>query len=236
MTRHARTLGLALIALAPFCVGAQEPVDQADPAAQAVDPVEEYSRLLREIRGLELYNALRSRQLRTQEQELSNVQTAIEGVPALRVQLPPLLIRMVDGLAEFIEHDVPFLTDARNERLQNLYTLIEDPDLNDAIKLSRVLEAWSLEAEYGGEYQTDEGEVMVDGVPRNADFVVLGRSGLLFQTADADAITGAWDPRINEWVVLGSEHRNPVRQAIRMTRSQIAPDLLLLPTVPPQTE
>ena len=52
--------------------------------------------------------------------------------------------------------------------------------------------------------------------------------------ADDEALTGAWDHAAGEWVELGSEHRNPIRQAIRMARNQIAPDLLLLPTIPPE--
>jgi hypothetical protein len=240
MTRHAKCLGLALLALGPIIAGAQDPAEQpaeaADPVAVVTDPVAEYEALLRETRGLELYNALRGRQIAAQQRELVDVQVAIEGVPALQLQLPPLLIRMVDGLAEFVERDVPFLTTQRQERLDGLYTLIEDPDLNDSIKLSRVLESWQLEVEYGREYQADAGEVSIDGASRNVDFVVLGRSSLLFQTADDEAITGAWDSRNDSWVILGSEHRNPVRQAIRMVRSQIAPDLLLLPTVPPQVQ
>jgi hypothetical protein len=218
---------MALIAGIPLISAAQD-------AAQ--DPVAEYETLLRDIRGLQLYNALLQRQISAQDQQLVQVQQAISDVPDLEVQLPPLLIRMVEGLAEFIERDVPFLTNERQERLDDLYAIIEDPDLNDAVKLRRVLEAWSIEVEYGGAYQTEEGEVQIDGATRNVDFVVIGRIGLLFQTQDDEAVTGAWDPRTNEWVILGSEHRNPVRQVIRMARNQIAPDLLLLPVTPPQPE
>ena len=80
------------------------------------------------------------------------------------------------------------------------------------------------------------GAIPIDGVDRNVDFVILGRTGLIFQTADDDAVTGAWDSRNNSWVILGNEHRNAVRQAIRMVRNQIAPDLVLLPVLPPQPE
>ena len=59
-------------------------------------------------------------------------------------------------------------------------------------------------------------------------------AGLLAQTNDDEALTLAWDHANGQWLQLGSEHRNPVGQAIRMARSQIAPDLLLLPTSPPE--
>lgn len=219
-----KKLGIALVALAPVVGGAQD---------EPSDPVTEYQTLLRETRGLERYNALRRRQIAMQQQSITDLQAAIGEVPALQVQLPPLLIDMVEGLDEFVELDLPFLRDMRTDRIANLYELIEEPTAPDAQKLRRIFEAWAIEIEYGNEVQTDTGEVMIDGQPRAVDFVILGRIGILYQTSDDEALTGAWDHESGEWVELGSEHRNQVRQAIRMARSQVAPDLLLLPIVPP---
>lgn len=228
MRMNAKTLGIALIALAPMTGFAQQAEQDA--------AVAEYESVLRDIRGHQLYNSLLQRQIEAQRVELEQVQQAIEGVPDLERQLPPLLIEMVDGLNEFIERDVPFLTEERNARVADLYSLIEDPDTNDAVKLRRILEAWGIERQYGGELLTDEGTVEIGGTERNVDFVIIGRVGLIYQTTDDEALTGAWDYRSNEWIELGGEHRNQVRQAIRMARNQIAPELVLLPTVPPQTD
>jgi hypothetical protein len=224
---HARILGIALIALGPLAAFAQD-------AAQ--DPVQEYDALLRDIHGLRLYNALLERQIAAQDVDLANARSAIDDVPNLETELPPLLIRMVDGLDQFVKLDVPFKTEERSDRVASLYTLIDDANLSDAVKLRRILEAWSIEAEYGGAYQTDTGMVDIGGTERNVDFLILGRVGMMYQTADDEALTGAWDYRTNQWVELGSEHRNAVRQAIRMARNQIAPDMLLLPVVPPQPD
>jgi hypothetical protein len=222
---HARILGIALIALGPLVAAAQD-------AAQ--DPVQEYESLLRDNRVLTLYNALLERQIATQERDLADVRGAIDKVPDLETGLPPLLIRMVDGLDQFVRLDVPFKTEERTDRVAGLYELIEDAKLSDSQKLRRILEAWAIEVEYGGNYQTDTGTVEIGGAERNVDFLILGRVGMMYQTADDEALTGAWDYRKNQWVELGSEHRNAVRQAIRMARNQIAPDMLLLPVVPPQ--
>jgi len=225
MKMDLKKLGIALLALCPAAILAQEEV---------TDPVEQYANLLREIRGLEAYNALVQRQIQTQQQDLVDLQSATAGVPDLERQLPPLLIQMVDGLDAFVRVDMPFLTDERRDRVANLYLQIEDAAIPDTQKLRRILEAWAIEVEYGGAFHTESGEVLIDGVMRNVDFVILGRVGLLAQTADDEAITLAWDHTNSQWLQLGSEHRNAVRQAIRMARSQVAPDLILLPTVPPE--
>jgi hypothetical protein len=111
------------------------------------------------------------------------------------------------------------------------------------VKLRRVLEAWSIEVEYGGAFQTyeEENEQLPPGFPaeltnRTVAFIAVGRVGLLFQTIDDEAISGAWDHRSRSWVILDNEYRNAVGQALRMARNQIAPELVLLPTMPPQPE
>jgi hypothetical protein len=218
-------LGIALIALSPAAALAQN--DAA---------VAEFEALLRETRGLEARNALVQRQIEAQRQNLADLQAAIADVPNLENQLPPLLINMVDGLDQFVELDLPFLQQEREERVAERYSIIE-AEGSDAQKLRRVLEAWAIEVEYGSAFHTEQHPVpMPDGTERNADIVILGRIGLLFQTADDDAITGAWDHEAGQWVILGSEHRNPIRTAIRMARNQVAPDLTLLPVPAPTTE
>jgi hypothetical protein len=220
-----KKLGIALIALCPIAVFAQP---------ESTDPVAEFASLLRETSGLEDYNSLRRRQIQMQQRDLADLQTAIVAVPDLERQLPPMLITMVDGLDSFVDLDVPFLTEERENRVADLYLMIEDSSIPDTQKLRRILEAWAIEVEYGSAFHTEAGSVLIDGIERDVDFVILGRVGLLAQTTDEDALTLAWDHANGQWLSLGSEHRNPVRQAIRMARSQIAPDLILLPTVPPE--
>lgn len=233
MRKHAKKLGIALIALVPVIASAQD----AAPASE-----QEYESLLRQASSLRAYNQLMQRQIASQNQDLNNLQMAIEQVPDLERNLPPLILRMVDGLDAFIKRDVPFLNEERATRVRNLYELLDDPKVNDTVKLRRVLEAWSIEVEYGGAFNTyreTSEEYLPPGLPpevagRELDFIALGRVGLLFQTNDEDAITGAWDYRNQSWVLLDSRYRNAVGQALRMARNQIAPELLLLPTVPPQ--
>lgn len=218
-----KKLGIALIALFPVAIFAQN----------GGDPADQYAEVLRDIQGLERYNALLERQIEGQQRDLQDLQNSIIGVPELERELPPLLIKMVDGLDAFVELDIPFLTSEREDRINNLYLMIEDSAVPDAQKLRRILEAWLIEVEYGSAFHTEQGEVLIDGAERAVDYVILGRVGLLAQTADDEAITLAWDHENEQWIDLGSTHRNAVRQAIRMARSQIAPDLMLLPMVPP---
>lgn len=206
-------------------------------AAQSQDAlIEQYEDVLNATAGLEVYNALLERQIQTQQQELEELRNAINEVPDLERQIPPLLVRMVEGLERFIDLDLPFLPDERAERLAELQAVVERSDVSDAEKFRRVLEAWEVENEYGRTPSSYVGELQIDGNTREVDFLRIGRIALLYQTTDDAGLTGAWDPRSNSWVPLGSQHRNSVRQALRMTRNQIAPELVLVPVPPPTAE
>jgi hypothetical protein len=113
---------------------------------------------------------------------------------------------------------------------------MERADVSDAEKFRRVLEAWQIENEYGTSFSTYVGQLQIDGTAREVDFFQLGRVALLYQTTDEEAMTGVWDVETNSWIALGSEHRNSVRQALRMARDQIAPEMVLLPIPPPEAE
>lgn len=205
--------------------------------AQAGDSaLAEYQSLLKQTDGLEVYNALLQRQIDAQQVEIENLRASIEDVPELERQLPPLLITMVEGLAEFVRLDLPFLPEERADRVAELQLLVERADVSDTEKFRRILEAWQIETEYGNGYSTYVDEVEIDGEPREVEIFQLGRIGLYYQTTDEAAITGAYDPRSREWIRLGNEHRNSVRRALQMARNQIAPELVLLPVIPPSTE
>lgn len=234
--------GLVLVA-APGLILAQDEQedaaeDQAEQAEQAeeADPVEQYDQLLRQIDALEVYNALLQRQIDDQEQQITNIQNASEGVPALERQIPPLLTRMVDGLEEFVSLDLPFYEDERTERVAELQDMLDDSSVNVAQKMRRVLEAYQIEVEYGRENEAYTGQLELESGIRQVSFLKLGRAALYYQTTDEAGSSGIWDPEAGEWISLGGASRNSIRQALRMARAQVAPELVLLPLMPPVTE
>jgi hypothetical protein len=243
MRRHKKKLLGVLLAIGPGIALAQEDeapeAPQAPPAPQAApvgDPDAQYEALLKDNAGLQVYNELLRRQIQGQQQQVQQLQASLEEVPELERQIPPLLLRMVDGLAEFVRLDVPFLEEERQERIAELQLLVERADVNDAEKFRRIIEAWQIETEYGTGFSTYVGALPIEGQSREVDFLQVGRTALIYQTTDEAALTGAWDHRTREWVALPGEHRNAVRRALQMARNQIAPEQVLLPITPPQPQ
>jgi hypothetical protein len=194
---------------------------------------EQYRQILREIEGLEVYNTLLERQVARQEQQKVTVRESIDQVTVIQRQIVPLLDRMISGLEQFVALDVPFLEEERTNRVENLKALLERQDVSVAEKFRRVMEAYQIENEYGRTIENYKGSVEVAGLEREVDFLRIGRVALVYQTTDGQN-QGAWDQASGEWVPLGSEYRNRIRQGLRVARRQIAPELLLLPIAAPE--
>ncbi len=197
------------------------------------DTVEEYRGVMKEVDGLIVYNTLLDRQIVDQEQELSNLATSIDSVTDIERQILPLLTRMIDGLDRFVALDVPFLAEERRERVVGLRDLLGRADVTAAEKFRVVMEAWQIENDYGRTIFAYTGELEIGGTNREVDFLQVGRVSLVYQTPDG-VNSGVWDQSNREWIVLGSEYRNSIRQGLRLARNQISPDSLLLPIAAPE--
>jgi hypothetical protein len=217
------TMGLSIAAL---MIGAGQAVAQDETVA-------EYDELLRETQALQAYNALLQRQIAQQQRRISELQGSIGEVPDLERLVPPLIERMVDGLEEFVDLDIPFQENERADRVAAMRNLVEDSAISDAEKFRRVLEAWEVENEYGRAVSAYTGTLDIGGTARDVDFLQIGRVALLYQTQDLEQV-GAWDAGQGVFIPLGTEHRNSIRLAIRMANNAVAPDLVLLPIPPPQ--
>jgi hypothetical protein len=141
--------------------------------------------------------------------------------------------RMIAGLDQFVALDVPFLEEERRARIDRLQTILERQDVTVAEKFRRVMEAYQIENEYGRTIEEYKGSLEVDGLVREVDFLRIGRIALIYQTSDGQR-PGVWDQQNGQWVALGSEYRNRIRQGFRVARRQIAPELLILPVPAPE--
>jgi hypothetical protein len=243
-------MGLALLFVAGGA-GAQQ-VDGALDAAAAMDDAarrsqasiddtvdqtrsleRQYSAVIKEIDGLEVYIALLEKQIASQDQEMADLNASIDQVSVIERQVTPLMLKMIDSLEQFIELDVPFLMEERRQRVAFLRTLLERSDVSVAEKFRRLLEAYEIENDYGRTIEAYKGSLEVEGATREVDILRVGRTALLYQTVDSE-IFGMWDQQQRGWAPLPAEYRNQIRAGIKMAQKQVAPDLLMLPIPVPE--
>jgi len=197
------------------------------------DLLSQYKQVMKIVDGLRVYNQQQERLIRSQEEEIADLNSSIERVTVIERQIGPLMERMITNLEEFVELDLPFLEQERQERINFLRELMERADVAVSEKFSQVLDAYQVENSYGSTIEAYTDVIDVNGQQRQVDMLKWGRVALVFQTPDQE-ITGAWDQDEKDWVILDDHYRSAVRDGLRMARKTKTPDLVRLPVPAPE--
>ena len=207
----------------------------SDVHGDTLDLVNQYQVKLKAVDGLKVYNALLQDQLDAQDREMETLRSSIGNATVIERQMVPLMIRMLDGLEEFIALDVPFLLEERQERVTNLRALMKRSDLTVAEKSRRVFEAYQIENDYGRTLEAYKGKLDLADRSFDVDFLRIGRLALLYRSVGNDRF-GHWDRQAKQWVETDqSQFRRNVDRGLRIARQEMAPELVTIP-VPPAEE
>jgi uncharacterized protein DUF3450 len=181
--------------------------------------------------SLERFNRQLEEQVRMQNEEVASIEKQLVDIETTTREVQPLMLRMVDTLAEFIRLDVPFYLDDRMARLNELKDLMPRADIVISEKYRKILEAYQIELDYGQIFTTYEGKLGTGPDARTVEFAQLGRVSLMYRTLDGSE-TGYWDQQKREWVADPS-YREAIERAIEVAKGG-DPDLLTVPVPPPQ--
>lgn len=188
----------------------------------------------KEIDGLRVYNTQLEKQLANQRQVIADLEESIDQVTVIERQIQPLILRMLDGLEQFVELDLPFHLEERQKRISDLRANQERADISVAEKFRQVLEALSIEAEYGRKVTTYTDNLEVGGQERQVNILAVGRVALMYQTVDTK-FSGVWDKTQNAWVELDpGAYRAAILKGIRIAKQQASIDVMELPILAPE--
>ena len=195
---------------------------------QIDNKLQQFKAINKETTGLNVYNGQLQKQIDNQLQEMADLNASIDGVSIIERQITPLMLRMITGLAQFVELDVPFLAQERNNRVVELQAMMDRADIAPSEKFRRVMEAYQVEMDYGRTLEAYSGLHTIDDQERDVDFLRVGRTALIYQTRDA-SLQGTWNKKTRQWQALPSSYRTQVTKGLRMAKKQLAPDILMLP-------
>ena len=193
---------------------------------------DQYRAINKEIDGLKVYNRLMVAQTEGQKAVLEDISLSMDQVDVINRQIFPLMERMIDGLEQSINFDIPFLMEERSKRIDDLKIIMERSDVTVAEKFRKVMEAYQIENDYGNSTEFYTESLTIDGATRSFNMLRIGRIGLFFQSDDTK-ITGRWNNEARQWEVDNSA-RNEVRKGLRMARQLIAPELIVVPVSAPE--
>lgn len=200
-------------------------------AEQTNDMLTEYRTLLRQIESLKTYNAQLQRVVDNQRQEMDSIRQQLTELEDTNRDIVPLMIDMVDMLDRLVENDIPFLIEERRQRVAELQAMMDRADVTTSEKYRRILEAYTVEMNYGRDVYAYRGELPESG--RTVNFLHVGRTLLFYQTLDGEQ-TGWWNPQTEQYEQISGTYDRPVSQAIRIAQKQVAPDLVKLPVPGPE--
>jgi hypothetical protein len=203
-------------------------------AAETGDLLQDYKIVMKQVDGLRVYNARLEKQIANQLRRIASLGRSVDDATVIQRQITPLLIRMIDGLEQFVALDVPFHIEERTERVEFLRANIDRSDITIAEKFRQVLEAYKIENEYGRKIDSYKGVASVGGSEREVNFLRIGRIGLMYQSMDGEQ-SGAWDQDKRQWVELDSgDYRGAVQKGLRIARKQASIDIMKLPIPAPE--
>lgn len=198
--------------------------------------LDDYKTVMKQIDGLRVYNARLQRQIDNQLRRIAEIDESIDQVTVIQRQMTPLVIRMIDGLEQFVEMDVPFNMEERRQRIEFLRTNVDRSDLTVAEKFRQVLEAYNIELQYGRGFETYTDTIDLGTGPRDVDFLRIGRVALVYQSTDG-AEAGAWNNETRSWEPLPvGQYGNAIRKGVRIAKKQATIDLLNMPVSAPEAQ
>lgn len=203
-------------------------------ADETRDLLGDYKTVVKQVDGLKVYNRRLQRQIDNQTKRVTEIEGSISQVTVIQRQMTPLVIRMIDGLEQFVDLDVPFNKEERVQRIGFLRANLDRADVSVAEKFRGVLEAYNIELQYGRGMDTYRGNIDLGGSEREVDFLRIGRVALVYQTIDGD-ISGVWDKSARAWVDLPpGDYDGAIRKGIRIAKKQATIELLNMPIPAPE--
>jgi hypothetical protein len=212
--------------------GAQAQAQINQLADDADNAERQYLALQEQIQGQEVYLAQQRVFLRSQENELTSLQSQLERVGNIERDLTPMLLEMYVRLEAFVEQDLPFQIESRRERLADIQEALGDAAIPPAEKYRVLLNAYEAEAAAGRSLRAYSQEVMVNDVPQQADILQVGRVALIRRVGDRVEMLTKANP---EWRPVPGGMAANVDRAFRIANEVTTPEVFVAPVPGPET-
>lgn len=201
---------------------------------QTTSLLHKFKKTNKEIQGLRVYNSRLEKQLANQLKLIKDLDQSIANVTVIERQIQPLILRMLEGLEQFVALDVPLYPQERQDRMEMLQDNQNRADISVAEKFRQVLEAYNIEAEYGRTIHNYTDTLEVGGVERDVDILAIGRISVMYQTKDRK-FAGAWDQNQRAWVALDTgQYSSAIAKGIKIAKKQASYDVMSLPVLAPE--
>lgn len=202
-------------------------------AEQTDKLLQEYKVVNKQIEGLKVYNAQQELQIADQEKSLATLEESIANAATMERDIAPLMVSMIDALEQFVELDLPFSQEERRERVAKLRDNLGRSNLSTAEKFRQVLEAYSIELDYGNNIDSYTETVAVNGAEQDVNILRIGRIAMMYQTKDQSQ-SAVWSTEAGGWQSLDSGWNSDIAEGIKIAKKQSPINIMNVPVAAPQ--
>jgi hypothetical protein len=188
----------------------------------------DYQSTTKEYESLKLYNDQVQKIINSQINEIENIILKIDELDKTNQRIVPFMLRMIDGLENFIQLDLPFLLNERTSRVDNLKVTMDRGDVSTSEKFRLIIEAYKTELEYGRTIESYRDNITINNVETSADFLRIGRVALTYLTVDGSK-GGYWDTNSSSWEKSTSSIKRSTADALKVASKQAPPALIKIP-------
>lgn len=226
---HASTLGDARnveSSMNKASASSQQKIDKS--AETTLTMRAEIEMLQQEVENLQVYRDHLANLVDNQNEEMTSLNSQIEGIKDTRQGVVPLMYNMLEGLKENVSSDKPIRLAQRLDRIEKLEKMMVQADISDAEKYRRILEAYQIELDYGTKMGIYQGQVALGDGTIEADMLYLGRISLVARSLDG-ANYWSWNEKESAWQSLDHSFASDINKAFAIASKQAAPSLITLP-------
>ena len=195
----------------------------------------DYQSTSKEYDSLKLYNDQVQKIINSQIDEIENIILKIDELDQTNQRIVPFMLRMINGLENFIQLDIPFLMNERKSRVETLKSTMDRGDISTSEKFRLIIEAYKTELEYGRTIESYRDNIVIDGVETSADFLRIGRIALTYLTVDGSK-GGYWDTNLSSWEKASSSIKRSTADALKVASKQAPPALIKIPVYRSENE
>jgi len=243
--------GLALAATPRAAMAQQQTLDQSvntqqqivkhaaqtqakinDLANQTQQLLNEYMTTEQQVDQLKKYNNNLESLINDQQSRITSLNKQLGQIGDVEHGIVPLMQQMIAGLKNFIQLDVPYQLNQREQTVQKLHDLMSNSDVSIAEKYRQIMGAYTNELQDGRTIDSYRGQLTVNGKQQTVDFLRVGRVALCYQTLDQSQ-TGCWNERARKWQKANAYRAN-VSKGLQIARKQTSPNLMKLPVLSPK--
>lgn len=175
----------------------------------------EYQSTLQVIENLGIFASQQERIIQNQENTIASLEEQIAGAPGRANEMLGVMETMINDLETFVNADLPFHIEDRQQRINDLRTALARADLPISEQYRLIIEAYQDEMGYGSVQETWDAELDLASGPTQVKMYRYGRAALVYLSLDRSE-AARWNRETRDWEPVNAAMRADIVKATKI--------------------